>query len=560
MPYGYIAPSAYIFAVNDCPAGSTYQCGLTNWGGSTGTRRGSDLALIRLASSAPAFATRTPVISSLQDDYAVPGAAFAHRTLDSAGSFYSRATIPQPAISGWGTPSCGGLVRRSGAAQFESVGLEWHKGCSESYSCMQPGSITFPTSCSYTMMDGTVASSNTWYRTDSIRVARTSSSPFIWDGPVASNGDSGGPLFLDYTDPIGNPKRYLVGVLSGGFQAGGACGLNAPAQYYTNEYAAPFTADNGRWVEKTAEYWASSDYQARANGWSPTPLENLDGTLGSGPSASSFGVNNLDAYVLGGDSKIWRNHWNGTAWTWTGPVSNEIVTSPPASTSWSAGRTDIVARGQAGQLLHIWSDNGYNWSTESLGGGILAGTAPGVATWGPNSLHIFVTGNDGALYYREYSAGGGWGSFQDLRAMMNYMTSGPAVAAWAPGRLDVFAQRADGKLVTIHEERFAGAALGWQYGAFSYFGNSNFAANQGVSVASWAPGRLDVFGRDAAQPSNLIHLAHQSQGWERGGASTVQAGGAGGTPAATSWAPGRLDLFVEGSAPNHNLMHRWYPL
>lgn len=545
--------------MNDCPAGTAYQCLGANWGGSTGIRRGSDLALLRLATAAPTWASPVPVVTSLADDVFEPGAAWTHRRFDDSPEFADRNTIPLPTIVGFGTPSCNGVVRRSGLAQFEGLGEAWHKGCSETYSCQGPSPTTTIGGCYYTRMDGTVVGSPTWYHTDSVRVGRTFSPTLFWNGPIASNGDSGGPLFVDFPDGQGVARRYLVGALSGGYQAGSACGLEAPPGYLSNEYGAPFTPENGLWIEKSLQYWASSEYTSRVNGWLPT-AESLGGVLGSGPGASSSGVpNDVDSYVLGSTGQVWRNHWNGVSWQWSGPLSSETMTSAPAAASWGGSRSDVIVRGPAGQAIHLWTNDGYVWSQESLGGAILGGTAPTVVTWGPDSLLVFVVGTDGALWKNEYSAAAGWGGFSSLSAYMSNMTSSPSAVAWAPGRVDVFAQRADGKVVGVYEERFAAPQLGWQFGARTFF-PYDVAPNQGVSAVSWAPGRIDVFGRYAPNTSQLIQFSRQSQGWMAGSSALHSFGGLGGTPAAASWGPGRLDLFAQGAAPGYNLLHKYFPL
>lgn len=547
-----IAPMAYTFAANDCPNGSPSNC--TTVHKNMGIRRSSDLALVRLASAAPGSYTRTPVITSFADNAEVLGSAYLHRMLDAAPEFYSRSTMPLPVIAGFGSPYCPGAVRRSGSVQFEGVGSVWHKGCTQAQSCSSTASRTFASPCSFTQMNNGTQSAPSWYQTDIVRVARTSSSPGVWDGPIGSAGDSGGPLFLDFANPLGFQRRYLIGAMSSGPDPV-SCGSGLGTSYRNSEFAAPFTLENGQWIEKTVRYWSSNEYAMRGNGWSS--LENLGGTLGSGPSASNEGFNTVDSYVLGTDSKVWRKNWNGSGWSWSAsPLSNDLATSPPASVSWAPGRQDVVVRGQSGDLVHLWT-TGSGWFRESLGGLILASTAPAIASWGVNSLHIFLIGGDGSLYYKEFSAAGGWGPFQNLGAYMANMVSSPAVVAWAPGRLDVFAQRSDNYVVSIYEERYAAPVLGWQYGAFTYFPHA-IAPYQGVSAASWAPGHIDVFGRSAST-GEVVKFGRDSQGWSREGLVTVMSGGAGGTPAATSFSPGRLDLFVQGALPSSNLLHGWFP-
>ena len=74
------------------------------------------------------------------------------------------------------------------------------------------------------------------------------------------------------------------------------------------------------------------------------------------------------------------------------------------------------------------------------------------------------------------------------------------------------------------------------------------------ALASWGPGRLDVFSR--GEDDALWHMsrtagaASEWSAWESLG-GIVTAG-----PAATSWGPGRIDTFVRGT--DGAFWHRWF--
>src|SRR5262249_28849798 len=159
-----------------------------------------DILLLHLTTPVPStVATPMPVITSVNDN--LSGGGFAHRTL--GDEFYFRSTIPLPWIVGWGKPQCGEwVVRRSGQAQFESLG-QYHHNCSPFADCNSNSPRT-DLGCSWTQLDGQTPTNSDWYQTDGIAIARTSSAPGVWDGPVPSNGDSGSPLVLRYPDPSGN--------------------------------------------------------------------------------------------------------------------------------------------------------------------------------------------------------------------------------------------------------------------------------------------------------------------------------------------------------------------
>jgi len=71
------------------------------------------------------------------------------------------------------------------------------------------------------------------------------------------------------------------------------------------------------------------------------------------------------------------------------------------------------------------------------------------------------------------------------------------------------------------------------------------------TVVSWAPGRLDLFGRGL--DNALWHRFYQNPNWS---AWESLGGGLADAPAVVSWAPGRLDLFGRGL--DNALWHRFY--
>jgi hypothetical protein len=122
--------------------------------------------------------------------------------------------------------------------------------------------------------------------------------------------------------------------------------------------------------------------------------------------------------------------------------------------------------------------------------------------------------------------------------------SDPAVASWAPGRLDVFVRGGDNRL--YHGWLDGG---GWHFfeqlaGDFFMVGNP--------AAASWGSDRIDVFMRGG--DSKLYHGWYDTNGWhfweQLGGGFTFAS-----DPAVASWAPGRLDVFVRGG--DNRLYHGW---
>ena len=147
---------------------------------------------------------------------------------------------------------------------------------------------------------------------------------------------------------------------------------------------------------------------------------------------------------------------SGARWevvmTWFGWESLEgTLTSGPAASSWAPGRLDTFTRGTDSALGHKWFDNGWSgW--ESLGG-VLA-SEPASVSWGNGRIDVFARGTDSALWHKWYN--GSWSGWESLGGVL---ASGPAVASWAAGRLDVFARGTDSAL---WHKWYDGGWSGWE--------------------------------------------------------------------------------------------------
>ena len=126
---------------------------------------------------------------------------------------------------------------------------------------------------------------------------------------------------------------------------------------------------------------------------------------------------------------------------------------------------------------------GATWSSwANLGGQLLAGTGPGVSSYGSTVFSIFVTGTDHALYKKiSWDSTGGW------EKVGGYLTSSPAVTASTSGVIDVYVRGGDGAL---WQREYSSTA----WGSWASLGGQ-IAPNTGPAVCSSGPGRLDVFVR-----------------------------------------------------------------
>ena len=218
--------------------------------------------------------------------------------------------------------------------------------------------------------------------------------------------------------------------------------------------------------------------------------------------------------------------------TWLGWESlGGTLTSGPGVSSWAPGRLDVFVRGTDSALWHKWFQGGWSgW--ESLGGVLTS--EPAAVSWGNGRIDVFVRGTDSALWHKWFQ--GSWSGWERLGGVL---TSGPAVSSWAAGRLDVFVRGTDSAL---WHKWFQGGWSGWE----SLGGTLTSAP----AAVSWSNGRIDVFA--AGTDSALWHKWFQGgwSGWESLGGVLTSA------PAVSSWAAGRLDLFVAGT--DSAMWHKWF--
>jgi hypothetical protein len=130
----------------------------------------------------------------------------------------------------------------------------------------------------------------------------------------------------------------------------------------------------------------------------------------------------------------------------------------------------------------------------------------------------------------------------------------PSVASWAPGRLDVFTVDGNGVLAHLyHSSR-------WSRWERQGLGPGGVRYVNPVAVTAWGPRRLDVF----ATTTGRRVLAHRwfdgsgSAGWK--GPESLGTGAdrwAVAGMAVTSWAPRRLDVFTSEFYA-HGLLHSWF--
>ena len=136
----------------------------------------------------------------------------------------------------------------------------------------------------------------------------------------------------------------------------------------------------------------------------------------------------------------------------------------------------------------------------------------------------------------------GWSGWQAQDGPPSGTSGAPAVASWGPGRLDLFVRGGDGHL--WHAYRAPGGELS----AWEDLGGQLTSAPVAVS---WGTDRVDVFARGTDHAMwHKWWSAGGWSGWEDLGGQLSSA------PAAASWAAGRLDVVAVGT--DGAVWHKWW--
>ncbi len=125
-----------------------------------------------------------------------------------------------------------------------------------------------------------------------------------------------------------------------------------------------------------------------------------------------------------------------------------------------------------------------------------------------------------------------FGTAPSFESLGGVITASPAVASWGPGRLDVFVRGQDNALWQVT----------WNGASWSGWTGLGGVLAAAPAAVSWGPNRIDVFVRGV--DNALWHRAFASGtwlGWEYLGGILTEA------PAVSSWGSNRLDVFVRGT-------------
>jgi Cellulase (glycosyl hydrolase family 5)/Repeat of unknown function (DUF346) len=206
------------------------------------------------------------------------------------------------------------------------------------------------------------------------------------------------------------------------------------------------------------------------------------------------------------------------AWTWD---------------MWGCGNTPVLLSDYAGTPCQTFGAGYQGHLAQMALPAVSLASGPGIASWGPGRLDLFVRGSDNALWHRYYASSVGWSGWTTLGGQL---ASDPAAVSWGYGRIDIFAQGRDNALKHIYYDASTG---GWS----SWYSHGGTLAS-GPDVTSWGPGRLDVFYRGADNSLRHIFYASSVGAWS---GEYTHGGSLASDPAAVSWGYGRIDVLAKAA-------------
>jgi hypothetical protein len=136
-------------------------------------------------------------------------------------------------------------------------------------------------------------------------------------------------------------------------------------------------------------------------GWSD--VEDLGGSIASGPSASSMNAPQLQVFAQGTNNSLMENARDANG-VWSGWTSlGGILVTRPTAVSWGPGRIDVFARGTDARLWHKWFAGGKWSGWQNLMGVLPAGSSPTATSTAPGLLQVFTRGLDNAVWKRTWN-------------------------------------------------------------------------------------------------------------------------------------------------------------
>ncbi len=281
---------------------------------------------------------------------------------------------------------------------------------------------------------------------------------------------------------------------------------------------------------------ASAGSAAAAATWST--WRHMGGPLSGAPDATSWGPGHVDVFARGTDGHLHHRGYPTSAGTWSGYDNLGAISSDPAAASPRAGRVDVMATFADHRMHQRTYRAGHGWSAWRTVPGVIEGS-PDAASPRDGNLNVVARDSAGRLIFNWTNSAGNWVGW---RRIGGTVSSDPTVVRRTTRSIDVFVRGVHSDLLHVYW-----TPAGWcQESVGGVLGS-------GPDGASGTGGRVDVFA--ASRAGNLWQRSWDSRvgwiAWRRVPGQLTAA------PGVASWGPGRLDLFVR--ATNTLLYHAASP-
>ncbi|WP_437959481.1 M12 family metallopeptidase [Sorangium sp. So ce119] len=182
--------------------------------------------------------------------------------------------------------------------------------------------------------------------------------------------------------------------------------------------------------------------------WVQHPLTGLPAGVmfNSDPAVTSWASGRTDLVARASNNNIYIRTYSGTWSNWSSigaPAGG--AASAPAIASW-LNHLEVFVRGSDNRFYVRTFDQGVGWSASwsAINTGTFVGK-PAAVSAAAGMVHVAGHGIDDRPWI-SVKSGGAWGGPQPLDGTLLYPGSAPAIASWGPDRFDVFVRGLDGRL------------------------------------------------------------------------------------------------------------------
>lgn len=184
---------------------------------------------------------------------------------------------------------------------------------------------------------------------------------------------------------------------------------------------------------------------------------------------------NIDLFICGNDGHVYTAWWHsGQEWSGLNGWRDIGGTFPPGArvtaVSRHSGHIELVICGNNGRVYVAWWYAGNDWSGlggwRDIGGTFPAGAPVTALSKAPNSIDLFITGNDGHVYTSWWYEGSDWSGLNGWRGIGGTFPPGAPVSASSrhPSVIDLFICGNNGFVYTSwwHEGHDWSGLGGWK--------------------------------------------------------------------------------------------------